>query len=47
MWVVINREYAEDPVFFSLAPAPVFAARLTTMLVFYDRVPRTVSSVCR
>lgn len=37
MWVVVNREYAEDPVFFSLAPAPVYAARRTTMLVFFDR----------
>ena len=37
MWVVINREYAEDPVFFSLVPEPVYAARRTTMLVFFDR----------
>ena len=37
MWLVINREYAEDPVFFSLVPEPVFAARRTTMLVFHDR----------
>ena len=37
MWLVINREYAEDPVFFTLAPEPVFAARRTTMLVFHDR----------
>ena len=37
MWVIINREYNEDPVFFSLVPAPVFAARRTTMLVFFDR----------
>lgn len=37
MWLVINREYAEDPVFFSLAPEPVFAARRTTMLMFFDR----------
>ncbi len=37
MWLVINREYAEDPVYFSLVPEPVFAARRTTMLVFYDR----------
>ncbi len=37
MWVVINREYAEDPVFWSLVPEPVFAARRTTMLVFHDR----------
>jgi Xaa-Pro aminopeptidase len=37
LWLVINREYAEDPVFFSLAPQPVFAARRTTMLLFFDR----------
>ena len=36
MWLVVNREYAEDPVFFSLAPEPVYAARRTTMLVFFD-----------
>ncbi|HVS63814.1 MAG TPA: M24 family metallopeptidase [Thermoanaerobaculia bacterium] len=39
MWLVINREYAEDPVFWSLAPHPVHAARRTTMLVFHDRGP--------
>ncbi len=39
MWLVINREYNEDPVFFSLVPRPVFAARRTTMLVFFDRGP--------
>ncbi len=37
MWLVINREYAEDPVYFTLVPAPVYAARRTTMLVFHDR----------
>ncbi len=37
MWLVLNREYAEDPVFFTLVPDPVFAARRTTMLVFHDR----------
>lgn len=37
MWVIINREYAEDPVYLTLVPEPVFAARRTTMLVFYDR----------
>ena len=30
MWLVINREYAEDPVYFSLVPQPAFAARRTT-----------------
>ncbi|HVS13584.1 MAG TPA: M24 family metallopeptidase [Thermoanaerobaculia bacterium] len=39
LWLVINREYAEDPVFWSLAPHPVHAARRTTMLVFHDRGP--------
>ena len=39
MWLVLNREYAEDPVYFSLVPAPVHAARRTTMLVFFDQGP--------
>ena len=39
MWLVLCREYAEDPVFFTLAPEPVNAARRTTMLVFFDRGP--------
>jgi hypothetical protein len=37
LWLVINREYAEDPVYMTLVPEPVFAARRTTMLVFHDR----------
>ncbi len=37
MWLVINREYNEDPVYTSLVPAPVFAARRTTILMFHDR----------
>jgi hypothetical protein len=37
MWIVINREYAEDPVYLTLVPEPVFAARRTTMLLFFDR----------
>jgi hypothetical protein len=37
MWLVINREYAEDPVYLTLVPEPVFAARRTTMLLFFDR----------
>lgn len=39
LWLVINREYAEDPVYLTLVPEPVFAARRTTMLVFFDRGP--------
>jgi len=37
MWLVICREYNEDPVFFSLVPYNSLAARRLTMLVFYDR----------
>ncbi|HYC93272.1 MAG TPA: M24 family metallopeptidase [Thermoanaerobaculia bacterium] len=37
LWIVINREYAEDPVYLTLVPEPVFAARRTSMLVFFDR----------
>lgn len=37
LWLVLNREYAEDPVYETLVPEPVFAARRTTMLVFHDR----------
>ena len=40
MWLVINREYNEDPVYLSLVPEPVFSARRTTMLVFFDRGPQ-------
>lgn len=39
MWLVICREYNEDPVFLSLASPDVFAARRRTILVFYDRGP--------
>ncbi len=39
MWIVINREYVEDPVYLTLVPEPVFSARRTTMLVFFDRGP--------
>ncbi|MBW3670839.1 MAG: aminopeptidase P family protein, partial [Acidobacteria bacterium] len=36
MWLVINREYNEDPVYLTLVPEPAFAARRTTMLVIHD-----------
>lgn len=35
MWLVICREYNEDPVFLTLVPANYFAARRLTMLVFH------------
>jgi len=37
MWLVICREYNEDPVFFSLVSPTIFAARRRTIYVFYDR----------
>jgi hypothetical protein len=42
MWLVINREYAEDPVYFSLVPQPSMAARRTTMLVFNRKADGSV-----
>src|SRR5881628_2357941 len=37
MWLVICREYNEDPVFFSLVSPTLFAARRRTIYVFFDR----------
>ena len=45
LWLVIAREYAEDPVFFSLVPQPVFAARRTTMLAFHLQEDGTVAAL--
>lgn len=42
MWLVINREHVEDPVYFTLVPQPSFAARRTTMLVFNRLADGTV-----
>lgn len=39
MWLVICREYNEDPVFKSLVSPTVFAARRRTILAFHDRGP--------
>jgi Xaa-Pro aminopeptidase len=39
MWLVICREYNEDPVYRSLTSPTVFAARRRTILVFFDRGP--------
>jgi Xaa-Pro aminopeptidase len=39
MWVVISREYNEDPVIKTLLPATWMSARRTTMLVVFDRGP--------
>lgn len=36
MWLVISREYNEDPVMKTMLPATWLSARRTTMLVIYD-----------
>ena len=39
LWLVICREYNEDPVFYSLVSPTVFAARRRTIYVFHDQGP--------
>lgn len=39
MWVIISREYNEDPVIETMLPATWLAARRRTILVIYDRGP--------
>ncbi len=39
LWIVINREYNEDPVYLTLVPATAFSARRTSILLFHDRGP--------
>jgi Xaa-Pro aminopeptidase len=36
MWVVINFEYDEDPVYMTLVPEPVMSARRLSILIFHD-----------
>jgi hypothetical protein len=45
MWLVINRESAEDPVYFTLVPQPSYAARRTTMLVFFRKADGSVEKL--
>jgi len=37
MWVIVGREYNEDPVIETMLPATWLAARRRTILLFYDR----------
>jgi len=37
LWLIINREYNEDPVYMSLVPEPTMSARRTSILMFHDR----------
>ncbi|MFC1564365.1 M24 family metallopeptidase [candidate division KSB1 bacterium] len=36
MWIVINREYNEDPVYLTVVPEPNMAARRTSILIYHD-----------
>jgi len=40
MWILMMREYNEDPVFRALVAPTTFAARRRTIYVFYDRGPQ-------
>ncbi len=37
MWLIINREWIEDPVFFTLVPASTYASPGCVALIFHDR----------
>jgi Xaa-Pro aminopeptidase len=36
MWIIVSREYNDDPVFRSMAPLTTFSSRRRTILVFYN-----------
>ncbi|MFH1574365.1 MAG: M24 family metallopeptidase [Acidobacteriota bacterium] len=40
MWIIVSREYNDDPVFSSMAPLTTFASRRRTILVYIDRGPQ-------
>ena len=42
MWIIVAREYNEDPVIMSMLPAPAMAARRRTILVFNRKPDGTV-----
>ncbi|MFY2764702.1 M24 family metallopeptidase [Arenimonas sp. MALMAid1274] len=42
LWLVLSREYAEDPVYFTLVPQPSHAARRTTLLAFHRKADGSV-----
>ena len=37
MWIIISREYNDDPVFRSMAPLTTYSSRRRTILVFHDQ----------
>lgn len=45
MWIVVCREYNEDPVFLSLMPAASLSARRLSILVFFDRGDKGIEKI--
>ena len=39
MWLVISREYNEDPLYFTLVPRPALYSSGTVVLLFHDKGP--------
>ena len=46
MWIVVAREYNEDPVMLSLLPSPMITARRRTILVFFKKDDGTIERLC-
>jgi hypothetical protein len=47
MWIIVSREYNDDPVFASMAPVTTYSSRRRTILVFFDRGGAMTSSICQ
>jgi len=41
LWLIVNREYNEDPVYFTLSPQPTIYSYRTTILMLHDKGNRT------
>jgi hypothetical protein len=47
MWIIVSREYNDDPVFRSMAPLTTYSSRRRTILVFSQAAGRSSLSVGR
>ncbi|MDQ3069707.1 MAG: aminopeptidase P family protein [Acidobacteriota bacterium] len=45
MWVIVSREYNDDPVFRSMSPLTTYSSRRRTILVFHDRGEQGVEAL--
>jgi len=46
MWIIIAREYNEDPVIMSFLPSTMITARRRTILVFFKKKDDTIERLC-